>query len=267
MEASPETLDRIRHDLGLDRPLPVQFGRYVLRVLTGDLGTSIRTGSPVAAEIAERFPVTMWIAVLSTLLATALGIALGVVAALHHNRFWDGCLVVLSLLAASTPSYWLALMLMLAFSLSLGLLPSIGIGTPWHYVLPVTTLAAQGMGTVARLTRSSMLDVIRQEYVAAATARGLPRRRVVVGHALANALVPVVSAVGLRFGVLLAGTVLVESVFAIPGLGRLVVDAVLLRDYPVVQGGILAVAAMFVAVNALTDVVYAAIDPRIRLEG
>lgn len=264
MEASPEAVARVRHELGLDRPLHIQFGRYLRQVGTGDLGTSIRTRTPVAQEIVERFPVTLRLAALATALSAFVGVLLGVVAALHHNRFWDGLVVVLSLLAASTPSYWLALMLMLAFSLSLGWLPSVGIATGWHYVLPVVTLAAQGVGTVARMTRAAMLEVVNLEFVRAAQARGLSRPRVIARHALRNALVPIVSVVGLRFGVLLAGTVLVESVFGIPGVGRLIVDAVVMRDYPMVQGAVLGVAVMFIVVNALTDVVYGIVDPRVR---
>lgn len=265
MEAGPETVARIREELGLDRPLAIQFGRYVRQVASGDLGVSIRTRTPVAEELGERFPVTIRLAVLATVAATLAGIALGIVAALHHARPWDGLVVVLSLLAASTPSYWLALMLMLGFSLWLGLLPSVGIATPWHYVLPVTTLAAQSVGIIARMTRAAMIEELGREFVRAAEARGVPHRRVVVRHALANALVPIISVVGLRFGGLLAGTVLVESVFAIPGVGRLVVDAVVARDYPMVQGAVLAIAAMYIAVNTATDVVYGLVDPRVRI--
>lgn len=267
MEAGPETVARIRQDLGLDRPLPVQFGRYVQQVASGHLGVSIRTRTPVAAELAERAPVTIRLAVLATAAATLAGILLGIVAALHHTRPSDGLVVVLSLLAASTPSYWLALMLMLGASLWLGLLPSVGIATPWHYVLPVATLAAQSVGIVARMTRAAMIEELGREFVRAAEARGVPHGRVVVRHVLANALVPIVSVVGLRFGGLLAGTVLVESVFAIPGLGRLVVDAVVARDYPMVQGAVLAIAAMYIVVNTATDVVYGLVDPRVRIGG
>jgi ABC-type dipeptide/oligopeptide/nickel transport system permease component len=265
MEASPETLERIRRDLELDQPLYLQFGSFLRRALGGDLGTSIRTGSPVAEEIAERFPYTVRIAVGASLLATLLGMASGVLAAVYHNRPADALLTVLSLLAASTPSYWLALMLMLVFSLSLNLLPAIGVGTPLHYLLPVATLGAQSGGMIARMTRAAMLDVLGQSYIGAARARGLAEHVVIVKHALGNALIPVVSLVGLRLGSLLAGTVLVESVFAIPGVGRMLVDAVLARDYPVVQGGVLVLATVFVVINTLTDLLYGIIDPRIRV--
>lgn len=264
LEAGPEVVEQRRHELGLDRPLAVQYGEFLAGALGGDLGVSMRTGLPVAREILDRFPYTLAIALGGILLATAIGIATGVLAAMNHNRAGDASVMVVSLLAVSTPSYWLGLMLMLVFSLWLGWFPSIGIRTPAHYVLPVLTLAAQSGGVISRMTRSAMLDVTRQDYVRAARARGERELRVVLRHALNNALIPVLSIVGLRFGNLLAGTVLVESVFAIPGVGRLLVDAVLWRDYPMIQGTMLFVAAIFVVVNSGTDILYAVVDPRIR---
>lgn len=266
LEASPETIERIRRDLGLDRPLYIQFMRFLGNVLVGDLGVSIRTGNPVAQEILERFPYTFGIALGGTLLATVLGMLTGILAAVYHNRFWDGFIMGISLLAVSTPSYWLGLMLMLIFSLSLGLLPSIGIATPFHYVLPIVTLGSQSGGMIARMTRAAMLDVLGQGYISTARSKGLAEKGVVLKHALMNALIPVISLVGLRFGIMLSGMVLVESVFAIPGIGRMIVDAVLARDYPLIQGSMLVVAALFVVVNTLTDVLYGAVDPRIRAE-
>jgi ABC-type dipeptide/oligopeptide/nickel transport system permease component len=264
LEAGPEVVEQIRRELGLDRPLAVQYGSFLLDALQGDFGVSIRTGLPVLEEILDRFPYTLAIALGGIVLATVMGIATGILAALHHNRFGDGFVMVLSLLAASTPSYWLGLMLMLVFSLWLGWLPSIGMRTPAHYVLPILTLGAQSGGIISRMTRSAMLDVASQDYVRAARARGTRERVVILRHALKNALIPVISIVGLRFGNLLAGTVLVESVFAIPGVGRLLVDAVLWRDYPMIQGTMLFVAGIFVVVNSFTDILYAVVDPRIR---
>jgi ABC-type dipeptide/oligopeptide/nickel transport system permease component len=220
---------------------------------------------PVLEEIMDRVPYTLTIALGGTILATIFGVVTGVIAAMYHNRFWDGVMMVMALLAASTPSYWLGLMLMLVFSLSLGWLPSIGIRTPVHYVLPIVTLAGQSAGIISRMTRSAMLDVLGQDYVRAARARGMKERVVIVRHAIQNALIPVISIVGLRFGNLLAGTVLVESVFAIPGVGRLLVDAVLWRDYPMIQGTMLFVASVFVVVNTATDLLYGVVDPRIRV--
>jgi len=265
LEAGPEVLERIRRDLGLDRPLPVQYGSFLWSALHGDLGISIRTGLPVLREILDRFPYTLVIALGAIGLATAMGIGSGILAAMRHNRLGDALVMVLALLAVSTPSYWLGLMLMLVFSLSLDLLPSIGIATPAHYVLPILTLGAQSGGIISRMTRAAMLDVVGQDFVRAARARGERESTVILRHALKNALIPVLSIVGLRFGNLIAGAVLVESVFAIPGVGRLLVDAVLWRDYPMIQGTMLFVAALFILVNAATDVLYAVVDPRIRV--
>lgn len=265
MESTPEIVEQIRRDLGLDQPLYAQFWRFLRNAVVGDFGLSIRTGSPVAEEIAERFPYTFGIAVGGTLVATVFGMLTGILAAVHHNRSWDGLIMVISLLAVSTPSYWLALMLMLVFSLWLGMLPSIGISTPLHYVLPIVTLGAQSGGMIARMTRAAMLDVLRQDYIVAARSKGQTEMVVILRHALKNALIPVISIVGLRFGGLLAGTVLVESVFAVPGLGRMIVDAVMARDYPVIQGAMLVVAAIFVVIHALADILYGISDPRIRL--
>jgi ABC-type dipeptide/oligopeptide/nickel transport system permease component len=265
LEAGPEVVERIRRDLGLDRPLPLQYGSFLWNALQGDLGTSIRTGLPVLREIVDRFPYTLAIALGAITLAIVTGVGSGIFAAMRHNRLQDSLTMVLALLAVSTPSYWLGLMLMLLFSLTLGLLPSIGIASPAHYVLPILTLGAQSGGIISRMTRSAMLDVLGQDFLRAARARGETERSVILRHALGNALIPVLSIVGLRFGNLIAGAVLVESVFAIPGVGRLLVDAVLWRDYPMIQGTMLFVAALFILVNAATDVLYAGVDPRIRV--
>jgi len=264
LEASPATVERIRRDLGLDRPLPVQYGRFVLRALRGDLGISIRTGVPVGREVIDRLPHTAILAAGGVTLAVALGLVAGLGAALSRRVLVDRLLTAGSLLAASTPSYWLALMLMLVFSVTLGWLPAIGVGTPLHYVLPCLALGLQSAGAVARMTRATVRDVLGQDFLRAARAKGVPEWRVLIRHGLRNALLPVLTLVGLRVGGLLAGTVLVESVFAVPGVGRMMVDAVVARDFPVVQGGVLVVAAMVVVVNGLTDVVARALDPRVR---
>ncbi len=264
LEASPETIEQIRRDLGLDRPLPEQFVTFLSQAVRGELGTSIRTGSPVAREIAERLPFTIRLAFWSIVLAMLVGVVAGSVSAVQHNRAIDHAVMSVTLVAVSTPSYWLALMLMLAFSLWLGWLPAIGATTAAHYVLPVTTLGLQSAGHVARMTRAALLDVLGEEYLRAARAKGVSAAGVIVRHALRNALVPIAAIAGLRFGGLLAGTVLVESVFAIPGVGRMMVDAVVARDFPVIQGGVLVVATMYVAVNTLTDAVTPMLDPRLR---
>ncbi|MGE0813679.1 MAG: ABC transporter permease [Vicinamibacterales bacterium] len=264
LEASPATVEAIRRDLGLDRPLPQQYLHFVSRAVRGDFGVSIRTGAPVGAEILDRLPHTIVLAGGGVALAVSLGLVIGIAAALSRRVLVDRALSAASLVSASTPSYWLALMLMLLFSLTLGWLPAIGVGSPLHYVLPSVALGLQSAGAVARMTRASVREVLGQEFLRAAAAKGVPPRRVLLVHALRNAILPVVSLVGLRIGGLLAGTVLVESVFAVPGVGRMMADAVVARDFPVVQGGVLVVATMVVVVNGITDVVAGALDPRVR---
>lgn len=264
LESSPETVERIRRDLGLDRPLPEQFARFAWRALHGEFGVSIRTGVPVSEELAARLPITAGLALAGVAVAVLLGVPLGTGAALLRGTRGDGLLMAVALVAVSTPSYWLALMLVLLFSLALRALPGFGVGTPAHFVLPVLTLGLQSAGIVARMTRAALADVLGEEFVRAARARGLSRTRAVLQHALRAALPPVVTLIALRVGGLLAGTVLVESVFAIPGLGRLMVDAVAARDLPVIQGGVLVIAALFVTVNALADALVPWLDPRAR---
>ena len=264
LDASPETVAALRESLGLNRPLSEQFAAFLGRVVRGDLGTSIRTGRPVSAEIAVRLPYTVLLSVASVALAALVGVTAGVVAAVRHQRWIDHAVMTLTLAAVSTPSYWLALMLMLLMAVWLGWLPAIGASTPLHFVLPVLTLGLQSAGEVARMTRATLLDVLGDEFLRAARARGASSRRVLWRHALMNAAVPITTVLGLRIGGLLAGTVLVESVFAIPGLGRMMVDAVIARDFPMIQGGVLVVAASYVLINAATDVLASQLDPRLR---
>lgn len=264
LDASPETVAALRESLGLNRPLPEQFGAFLMRIARGDLGVSIRTGRPVFEEIAARLPYTLLLSVASVAVAALVGITAGVVAAVHHQRWGDHVVMTLTLVAVSTPSYWLALMLMLVMAVWLGWLPAIGAATPRHFVLPVLTLGLQSAGEVARMTRATLLDVLGDEFLRAARARGVSRRRMLWRHALGNAAVPITTVLGLRIGGLLAGTVLVESVFAIPGLGRMMVDAVVARDFPMIQGGVLVVATSYVLINAATDVLAARLDPRLR---
>ena len=265
LEATPETVERIRRDLGLDRPLPAQFLSFAGRALAGDLGVSIRTGVPVASEIASRLPHTAILAAGGVLLAILFGVTAGVAAAIAKRRWVDRIVTSAALVAVSTPSYWLALMGMLVFALHLALVPSIGVGTPLHYLMPIAVLGLQSGGQVARMTRAAMRETLAHPYVKAAEARGVGRSGVIIRHALANAALPVVTLIGLRVGGLLAGTVLVEAVFAIPGVGRMMVDAVVARDFPMVQGGVLVVAVLFVTVNVLTDLTAALLDPRVRV--
>jgi peptide/nickel transport system permease protein len=263
-QTTPEQIARLRSQLHLTDPLPVQFGRFLWDAVHGDLGTSIRTRRPVTAEIADNFPATMQLAGAGLLVAAVFGVTLGIVAATHRGSWLEVGSMLVALLGVSMPSFWLGLLLIFLLSLRFRLLPATGGGDVQHLVLPAVTLGLGAAAILARLTRSSMLEVLRQEYVTTARAKGL-REWVVIGrHALKNALIPVVTIFGLQFGQLLAGTVVVETVFARPGLGRLIVDGILNKDFPVVQGVVLAVAVSYVLVNLLVDLLYAVLDPRIR---
>ena len=236
VHATEEMVEKIRRDLGLDQPLHIQFARFMGGLFQGDLGTSIRTGKPVWDEVWERFPHTMELTAASMLIATVFGMLAGIISAARPYSLFDYTSMFLALVGISAPVFWLGLMLMLLFAVKLNWLPAAGSGTLAHLVLPAFTLAAASMALIARITRSSMLEVMRQEYVITARAKGLPEKTVVLRHALRNALIPVVTIIGLRFGTLLSGAVLTETVFAWPGVGRLMVDSISARDYPVVQG-------------------------------
>jgi ABC-type dipeptide/oligopeptide/nickel transport system permease component len=263
-QTTPEQVARLRSQLHLDEPLPVQFGRFVWNAVHGDLGTSIRTRRPVTAEIADNFPSTLQLAAAGLLVAALLGVTLGIVAATHQQSWLELGSMLVALLGVSMPSFWLGLLLIFAVSLRLRLLPATGGGDLQHLILPALTLGLGAAAILARLTRSSMLEVLRQEYVTTARAKGLREWAVIGRHALKNALIPVVTIFGLQFGQLLAGTFVVETVFARPGLGRLIVDGILNKDFPMVQGVVLVVATSYVLVNLLVDLVYAVLDPRIR---
>lgn len=267
IEASKEAVEAERERLGLNDPLLVQYGRFLGGVLQGDLGTSIFTKQSVTEEILKKYPATIKLALGGTIFASVVGILAGIVSAVKRNKLTDNIIMVLSLISVSTPSFFLALVLMLFFSLQLGWLPSMGLRTPLHYVLPIITLGMQSVGTIARTTRSSMLEVLGQDYIRTSRSRGIPERVIIYSHAFKNAIIPVLTIVGLRFGGLLAGSMLVETVFSIPGnSGRYLVDAVLERDYPVVQSTVLVLACTFVLVNLVVDLLYAVADPKIRYE-
>ncbi len=263
-DGSEEQYERIRHELGLDLPLPVQFGRFVLNALRGDLGRSFRSGQSVSQEIGEVFPNTVRLAVLSLGVAASLGLVLGTLAALHHQRWIDNASMLLALVGVAMPNFWFGLMLLFVFALMLGWLPATGYGEWSAILLPATALGLRAAAVIARLTRSSLLEVLRNDYVTTARAKGLSERAMVVRHALRNALIPVVTVVGLQFGDLLAGTVVIETVFARPGLGSLATTAILAKDFPIVQGTVLVVASCYIFVNLLADLSYAALDPRIK---
>lgn len=263
--ASPADQQALRQQLGLDRPLYIQYWRYLSGAVRGDLGRSVRSNRPVVSEIAWRLPNTLRLAVVAMLLAAAGGGLVGVISAVRRNTLWDHATMLAVLAGLSMPSFWLGLMLMIIFAVRLEWLPVAGY-EGWQYVvLPGLTLAAAPAAVLARLTRSSMLEVLNQDFVRTARAKGLREQTVVVKHALKNSLIPVVTVLGLQFGHLLGGAVITESVFAWPGVGRLVVDAILARDFPVVQGTVLVIALGFVLVNLIVDVLYAYLDPRIRL--
>jgi ABC-type dipeptide/oligopeptide/nickel transport system permease component len=270
--ATPELVAQVRAELGLDDPLLIQYVNYMGRVLQGDMGDSIRSGLPVTEEIRVRLPRTLLLAAMSLLIAGLVGIPLGIASATRPNSWFDITSMVVALLGISMPIFWLGLMLMILFSVMLPqwiglsgpLLPPTGSGTWKHLVMPVTALAANSVALQARMTRASMLEILGQDYIRTARAKGQPERNVVYKHALRNALLPIVTIIGLQFGTLLGGAVLTETVFSWPGIGRLLVDAIGYRDYPIIQGTVLVIAVGFVLTNLIVDVLYAYLDPRIQ---
>jgi len=275
-QATREDLTRLRAEFGLDQPLHVQYGRWIGRLAQGDLGRSLWMKRPVLLEVLGRFKATLLLTGTALVLSTLGGIALGVLSATRPNSLLDRASAVASLFGASMPVFWLGIVLMVIFSLWLGWLPASGMWAPYgggdladlvrHLVLPALTLAAASVTIVARLTRSTMLDVLGQDYVRTARAKGLREGRVVTRHALKNAMIPIVTVVGVQAGYLLGGAVLTETVFAWPGVGSLMVQGILARDVPLVQGCVLVVALSFVLINLAVDVLYAYLDPRIRYE-
>lgn len=263
--ATPEQVAALEEELGLNDPFLVRFGNYILGIVTRfDFGISWFTGKPIVDELMIRFPKTALLAALSVVLSAIIGIVCGVVAATKQYSIFDNLATTVSLIGVSMPSFWLALMLCLLFAVQLGWLPVSG-SYGWEYwVLPVVTLGTSGAANIMRMTRSSMLEVIRMDYIRTARAKGQSERKVIVHHALKNALIPVVTVIGIQFGNLLGGSVLTESVFAIPGLGKYGVDAIKQRDLPAVLGSVLFLAITFSFVNLLTDILYSFIDPRIQ---
>jgi peptide/nickel transport system permease protein len=263
-QATPQRVAEIRTALGLDRPLPEQYWRFASRAVQGDFGQSIRAMRPVLPYVVERLPATLELALGALLISTGLGIPLGVLAAARRRSAWDFSSMALALLAQSAPNFWVGLILIAVFSVKLGILPVSGRGGPAHLVLPSVTLAIFFLGLVVRLTRSGMLEVLAQDYVRTAGAKGLPERLVVFRHALKNAMIPIVTVLGLQVGTLLGGAVVTETVFAWPGMGQLAVQAIYQRDYPVVQCIVLLLGGVFVVVNWLVDMSYTLLDPRIQ---
>ncbi|MBT9172089.1 MAG: Glutathione transport system permease protein GsiC [Syntrophomonadaceae bacterium] len=266
VHATPAYISQVREELGLDKGLHVQYYLFAANLLRGDLGTSTFYKRPVSAILLERFPRTLELTVAALLLAALLGVTAGIFSAVTRNSIIDGAAMLASLAGLAAPVFWLALMLQLFFAVHLGIFPSAGSGTIFHLILPSITLGAASAGLLARMTRSSMLEVLRQEYITTARAKGLSETIVIGKHALKNALIPVLTVLGLQFGSLLGGAVLTETIFAWPGVGRLLVDAILTRDYPVVQGTVLVLSVSFVGINLAVDILYAYLDPRIRFD-
>jgi ABC-type dipeptide/oligopeptide/nickel transport system permease component len=254
----------LRQNLGLDEPLPIQFFQYVAKVAQGDLGVSIHSKKPIVDLLAERLPATMKLAALALIIAISIGVPLGIVAALKVDRWADNLATVLSLTVSAMPHFWLGPLLMIVFALWLGLLPVSGMDANTSIILPALTLGFGLAAILTRMTRASMLEVLHEDFIRTARAKGLPEKTVILKHALRAALLPIVTVLGLQLGSLLAGTVITETVFAWDGIGRLLVESIEKRDYPVTQACVLVIALTYVFVNLLTDIIYTRIDPRVR---
>ena len=271
--ATESDLAAIRTNLGLDDPFLVQYGRYVRDAVQGDFGYSYQTKQPVSEAITVRFPNTLKLAVASMIIAVIIGISAGLISALRHNSWLDVSSTTFALAGISIPNFWLGALLILVFAVNLQVLPVGGLSSPFYtwqgikeLILPAITLGTGSAAMIARMTRSSMLEVIRADYVRTARAKGVKERNVIWIHTLKNAMIPVITVIGLNFGFLLGGTIITEKVFAINGIGRLMIDAIASRDFPMVQGSVLLVATLFVVVNLIVDIVYTFIDPRIKYD-
>ncbi len=264
--ASPQDIAALRHTLGLDRPLVVQYGAFMRNAIVGDLGTSLRTNQPVSTLLAERMPATFELAAAAMIVALVIAIPLGIVAAARAGTLTDHVATTLALVGISMPNFWLGPLLAIVFSVTLGWFPVSGRGTMASLVLPAITLGAPLAAVLARMTRASVIEEMRELYVLAARARGLSRSRAVVRHAFRNSLIPIVTVLGLQLGSVLTGAVITETIFAWPGVGRLLVQSIGSRDYPAVQGCVLLIALTYLTTNLLVDVAYGLLDPRIRYE-
>ena len=275
LSATPEQITNIRHDLGLDQPLMAQLVRWYTNLLHGDLGRSLLLGQPVMDATLFRLPVTIGLSLYALVITLVIGLVTGVLAALRQNTWVDQAAMMFAMIGISVPNFYLGLMMIILFAVDLGWLPSGGYVTLWDspagwlasMTMPAVSLALLLAGLLARITRSTMLEVLRQDYIRTARAKGLPRRLVVVKHALSNALIPIVTVIGIIVSLLISGAVVTEALFSIPGIGQLLTQAVLNRDYPMVQGGLLIVTALLVLVNIGVDVIYAFLDPRVRYDG
>jgi ABC-type dipeptide/oligopeptide/nickel transport system permease component len=264
-EATRADVENVRQSLGLDRPLPAQYASFVGKALTGDFGRSFRTGRPVLEEIMPRYLNTMALGAIALAIAVLIGMASGIVSAVRRHTAFDNAALLLSLAGVSMPTFFLGLLLMLVFSVWLGWLPLSGKDTWLHYILPAITLSTASIAIVSRVMHASLIEVLHEDYVRTARAKGQREPLVIWRHAVRNALIPVVTVAGLQLGYLLGGAVVTETVFAWPGLGRLLVQSILARDFPVVQAAVLLLATTFVAINLITDLIYGLLDPRIRV--
>ncbi len=272
LSATPAQIAQLRHDLGLDQPFLTQLFTWYGGLFRGNLGRSILMGQPVTDVMLFRLPVSMALAAYALVITLLLGLLSGIFAALRQNSWVDQVAMVFAMIGISMPNFWLGLLMILLFAVQLGWLPTGGYiafsESPWGWLrtstMPALSLALLQVGLLARITRSTMLEVLRQDFIRTARAKGLPRRLVVVKHALANALIPITTVIGIIVSLLVSGSVVTESLFSIPGIGQLLTQAVLNRDYPLVQGGLLVVTALLVLVNVLVDVSYAVLDPRVR---
>lgn len=263
-EASHESIQAVRDELGLDKPIIIQYVKYMSKLVKGDLGVSYRSKKPVFREIKARIPITFELTFWSMLVAIIIAIPIGVISATKQYSLTDSISMIATLLAAAVPHFWLGLMLIIWFSLKLGWLPSGGVDGIKSMILPAITLGTGAAAIVTRMTRSSMLEVVRQDYIRTAKAKGVNKKVVIRRHALRNALIPIVTVVGLQFGHMLGGAVLTETVFSLPGMGRLMVDSIKSKDTPMVLGCIIILATVFSLVNLCIDILYAFIDPRIK---
>jgi len=264
--ATDEDIAKLRAELGLDDAVFVQYMRYIRKALTGDLGRSYHNNQPVAAEVALRFPNTLRLTIIGTIISILIGVPIGIISAVKQYSLIDHSSLIVSLVFTAMPSFWLGLVLILFFSLRLNLLPATGADSWRHFILPSFTLAAASLAMIIRMTRSTMLEVIRQDYIRTARAKGANERRVILSHALQNALLPIVTVIGLNFGRQMGGAIVTETVFNVPGIGLLMINGIRSRDTPMVMAAVLVAAIMAALVNLLVDVMYTFIDPRLKSE-
>ena len=261
-----EDLQQWRHEMGLDKPVVVQYFDYITKVLKGDFGVSYRTRRSVSEQLIQKFPITFNIALFSTIIAVIMGIPVGIISAVKRYSIFDGMSTILALIFCSMPSFWLALMLVLVFSLWIPIFPSNGISTWQCYILPSLATSVVTTPYLLRLTRNTLLEVMKEDYIRTARAKGLKERKIVMRHALKNTLIPVITAGGMQFGMLMGGAIITEQVFSIPGLGRYMIDGIRDHDIPIVMGSCLVVTIAFCLVNLVTDIAYAFLDPTIKAE-